>query len=364
MKINLIIFISEFNRGGAGNSLFKMCKYLPKNIFNISIICLNKCEYKKELQNLKIKLFQIKSKKTIFAMQKVKKITQALISNKYKKNIFLSNIYYTNILTILFLRNLKMKIILIERTPFQELSIYFNWRDYFKKILMKFLINFTYRYADLCISNSSFISREYNKRYNLNFKTIFPPSYDGFSLKKKNIFKKKTFIFGTVCRLSREKGLFKFLKILSKLKFDFKFLIIGDGPEKKRLQLRAQELKIKKKILFNGFLNSSQVKQNLKQVDLFINCSYFEGFPNSVVEALSIGVPVIASQSHGGINEILKGKEYGYIYKDDKNLLHQINKFYFKNKSFFISKKKIHKHLQKFSIKNNVKNYSKVFKDI
>ena len=32
MKINLIIFISEFNRGGAGNSLFRLCVNLPKKI--------------------------------------------------------------------------------------------------------------------------------------------------------------------------------------------------------------------------------------------------------------------------------------------------------------------------------------------
>ena len=37
MKINLIIFISEFNRGGAGNSLFRLCKYLPKNLYNINV---------------------------------------------------------------------------------------------------------------------------------------------------------------------------------------------------------------------------------------------------------------------------------------------------------------------------------------
>ena len=60
MKINLIIFISEFNLGGAGNSIFKLCRYLPKKIFKISVICLNTCSYKKELIKNNINVFEIK----------------------------------------------------------------------------------------------------------------------------------------------------------------------------------------------------------------------------------------------------------------------------------------------------------------
>ena len=57
----------------------------------------------------------------------------------------------------LFLRGLDMQIILIERTPYQELEIYFDLKDFVKKTIMKFLISVTYQSADLCISNSRFI---------------------------------------------------------------------------------------------------------------------------------------------------------------------------------------------------------------
>ena len=65
MKINLIIFISEFNLGGAGNSLFKLCKNLPKNKFEITVICLNKCFYKSRLNKLNIRVYEVNSNKTI-----------------------------------------------------------------------------------------------------------------------------------------------------------------------------------------------------------------------------------------------------------------------------------------------------------
>ena len=92
MKINLIIFLSEFNLGGAGNSLFKLCKKISKKIL-YSVICLNKCYYKKELLKIGISVYEINSSKTIFAMPKIKKLLIKLID--YKKNIFLSNIYYS-----------------------------------------------------------------------------------------------------------------------------------------------------------------------------------------------------------------------------------------------------------------------------
>ncbi len=187
MKINLIIFISEFNLGGAGNSLFRLCKYLPKKIFEITVICLNTCSYKKELKKNNIKVYEIKASKTIFAMSKVRDIVKKLIKKKIQKNIFLSNIYYSNILSILFLRDLDIKIILVERTPFQELDIYYGIINFLKKNLLKILIFFTYKKADLCISNSKYISKVYNKKYNLNFKTIYPPSFTKTIKYKKKI---------------------------------------------------------------------------------------------------------------------------------------------------------------------------------
>ena len=82
--------------------------------------------------------------------------------------------------------------ILIERTPLQELSIYFGVKDFIKKQIMKFLIRFTYRYADMCISNSKYISKKYNEIYNIKFKTIFPPSFiDIHNFKKKDTSPKK-----------------------------------------------------------------------------------------------------------------------------------------------------------------------------
>ena len=364
MKINLIIFISEFNLGGAGNSLFRLCKYLPKKIFEITVICLNTCSYKKELKKNNIKVYEIKASKTIFAMTKVRNITKELIKKKIKKNIFLSNIYYSNILSILFLRDLDIKIILVERTPFQELDIYYGIINFLKKNLLKILIFFTYKKADLCISNSKYISKVYNKKYNLNFKTIYPPSFTKtIKYKKKNKNRKKIELV-TVCRLAREKGIENFLKIIPKLKKEIIFHIFGDGPEKNKLKEQCKNLGIKKNIIFHGSIKQSKILSKLIKYDLFINCSDFEGFPNSVVEAIGSGIPVIASQSHGGINEIIKNNSFGYIYRNHEDLIKIINNYGSGKIKFNLKRNIVKNHLNNFSISENIKKYSSVLEKI
>jgi glycosyltransferase involved in cell wall biosynthesis len=257
MKINLIIFLSRFGVGGAGNSIFRLCKGLPKKKFNISIICLKNCPYDREFRKIGIKVYKINSNKTFFAMSKVLNITKLLICKKYKKNIFISNIHYTNILSLIFLRNLNnLKIVLVERTPLMELSIYFGFIDFIKKNIIKSLIYLLYNLSDTIVCNSANISKHFKNKYKLNTKTIFPPSIINSFRSSKKIYKKnKTLIIVTVCRLTKEKGLDVLFQALSLLKIkNYKLLIAGKGIEKLKLKLLSKKLNISSKIKYLGFL--------------------------------------------------------------------------------------------------------------
>ena len=63
MKIHTIFFLSEFVLGGAGNSIYKLCKNLPKEKYQISIICVNKCYYKKYFKKEGINVYEINAKR-------------------------------------------------------------------------------------------------------------------------------------------------------------------------------------------------------------------------------------------------------------------------------------------------------------
>ena len=362
MKINLIFFLSEFVAGGAGNSIFRLCKKLSKKRYQISVISLNKCFYKNELQKIGVDVYEISSSRTLFGFFKIRSFIKQLISNNLKKkNIFISNINYSNVLTMIFLGNLKIKICLIERTPLEELDIYYNFIDFIKKNIIKFLIRFTYKNASMCIANSNYISKKYNEKYKLKFKTIFPPSFDGkINFKKKNNANSKIKIV-TTCRLSKEKGILDLIILIKEMGKNYYLDIIGDGPDYLFLKNIKNKLKLQKKIKFLGYVNNKRIREKISKYNLYINNSDFEGFPNTVVEALSVGVPVLASQSYGGINEIINDKKIGIIYQNKDQLKKKLNLINKNKLNFKMNKQKINKHLENFSEKKNVKSYEKVF---
>ena len=103
MKINLIFFLARFGKGGAGNSVFRLCKNLNKKKYNIFVICLNKCAYEKELIQNKVKVIKISTSRVLFSLFELRKhISQ--ITQKFSKNILISNINYTNLLCAIFIR--------------------------------------------------------------------------------------------------------------------------------------------------------------------------------------------------------------------------------------------------------------------
>ena len=116
MKTNLIFFLARFGLGGAGNSVYKLCKALNKKKYNINVICLNNCAYESSLRKAGIKIFKIKSQRVFFAIFRVLNILNR-INRSLNKTIFISNINYTNILCSIFIKKKKIKMVAIERTP-------------------------------------------------------------------------------------------------------------------------------------------------------------------------------------------------------------------------------------------------------
>ncbi|WP_456422672.1 glycosyltransferase family 4 protein [Thermococcus sp.] len=103
------------------------------------------------------------------------------------------------------------------------------------------------------------------------------------------------FIF--VGRLIPEKGVDFLLRSLALLRRefpDFKAVIAGDGPERRKLELLARELGIEKNVAFTGFLGDyKDVIALMKASRVFAFPSRREGFGMVVVEAMASGIPVV-----------------------------------------------------------------------
>ena len=162
----------------------------------------------------------------------------------------------------------------------------------------------------------------------------------------------------------KKKKIENLIKILPQLEGNPILKIVGDGPEKEKLIKLTKKLNLQGRVIFLGSYKPNLIKNALREFNYLINTSDFEGFPNSVVEAFSSGVPVIASQSFGGINDIISNKNYGIIYKKKDDLKMILNKILKKKIKFNMDKKKLYKHLNNFSEKKILKiirNYFLIF---
>lgn len=115
------------------------------------------------------------------------------------------------------------------------------------------------------------------------------------------------FVVGWLGRLSREKGADLLIEALSRLTdLPIRASIIGDGREKQSLSKRVMAKGLAEQISWHGIVE--QAGRLLRAFDAFVLSSRTEGTPMVLFEAMSAGVPIVAS-AVGGVPDVLSGAE-------------------------------------------------------
>lgn len=98
--------------------------------------------------------------------------------------------------------------------------------------------------------------------------------------------------------------------------WDLHFWGIGDDLE--LLQNQVKELKLEDRVFFNGFTKNPLDK--MKESDVFIFPSKYEGFPLALTEAMSVGLPSIGFQTCSGVNELIENNVNGFLVNNESEL--------------------------------------------
>jgi glycosyltransferase involved in cell wall biosynthesis len=132
-----------------------------------------------------------------------------------------------------------------------------------------------------------------------------------------------------VGRIDREKGLFDLVecgKYICKERPEFYFIIAGKGRDLKNLKNKAKKVGLQDKFIFLGQVDKENLVKLYQDATLFIFPSYHEGLPSVVLEAMSCGLPIIATDVRGN-RDLITHKENGIIIppREPKKIAEAIN---------------------------------------
>ncbi|WP_166268461.1 glycosyltransferase [Marinobacter caseinilyticus] len=125
------------------------------------------------------------------------------------------------------------------------------------------------------------------------------------------------YLVGTVSRLDSVKNQKMMLRAFARfLKYcpNSYLLMVGDGPEREELERQAQSTGCSERVLFTGFID--QPSGYLAIMDTFLLSSYTEGTSMTLLEAMSLGIPAVAT-TVGGNPEIVIHGETGLLVQSD-----------------------------------------------
>ncbi|WP_417237972.1 glycosyltransferase [Bizionia sp.] len=312
-KRKIALFISAIGYGGAEKVVSLLLSELPK-YYDVTLILLyNEIKLpipedtkvvvlSKPNEIFKTSVFgRIKDNiKFIFTYQKVLK--------KEKIDVVVSFLVRQNIMTsIAKMFNPKLKTIISERCfP----SIMYK-DDKLTSFLTKLLIPYFYNKNDKLFSNSIYINADLKTNYRLKIdrSVIYNPiltkrvkpelaTYTDFE----DIFKVVT--VGRMIPVKNQKSIIEAISMLSS---NFYMEIYGDGYLHQQLDELSIKLNLAGRVNFNG--NVDDVKSYIINGHCFVLCSLTEGFPNVVLEAMSVGLPVICTNCMSGPLELLNDNE-------------------------------------------------------
>ena len=353
----IIFFFPDISIGGVEKNFFIISNYLAK-FFDKLILITSSKPYNK--LNKKIKIIEANNlllsfnRRLYFIYCAIKLLLECI---KYRKSIIISfqGNFYSLIIAII----LKKKILIRS-----NLSPNAWTKNKLKKKIYKILL----KRANIIVVNSEEFKKELKKIFKIESKVIYNPillKNNKIKYPIKNIFFKKNKInLISVGRLVDQKNHIEILEAFNKLNnkiSNFRLLIVGSGEKKNYLTNYIRNNSMNKIV---KIISSKNAINFIKQSDVLILSSKYEGLPNVLLEAASLNKYIISSNCKTGPKEIIKSYKYGKLYKQGNvyelnSILNNLKKHKLKNNKINYSK-----NMYKFNHKANLEKYLDLIKKL
>lgn len=167
----------------------------------------------------------------------------------------------------------------------------------------------------------------------------------------------------SVGRLTYQKGFDMLIDVakdvLEKNK-EYKWLILGDGEDKNRLQEKINKYNLQDRLILKGKV--SNVEDYYKNSSLYVMTSRFEGLPMTLLEAKSYKMPIVSFDCPTGPSEIIRNNINGYLVKanDIKEMSNKVNSVLLDDKKLKKFSDKAELDIDKFNINSIINKWTNI----
>lgn len=301
-KVKICFFIPSLNAGGAEKMLIKLANHFAKkNDFYIFFIVLRGGLLTKDLDLENIKLINLQKKRALYSI-----FSLARMLKDIQPDVTFSALGHANVTAVIsrIVSRTKTRVIISERSTISNAPLF---TSKIKSKINKYVYRFFYLKSDgiIAISNGvredlvktlsipeSKISVIYNPAYPENIEKVIP-------IERSELLNDDTtkFII-TVGRLEKAKDFLTLLRSINLIKDNnLHLFILGEGSQRPLLERYITEHNLSDIVTLQGFVEEPY--RWLKSADLYVCSSAWEGFGNSLVEAMACGLPVVSTDCAG-----------------------------------------------------------------
>lgn len=304
----ILFYINALNGGGAERVMSNLSSQFTDNGYEVIFVTSYPAEGEYEL-NKKIKRFNLENDNYEYSKLKrnyirIKKLRQ--ICKREKPDVIIAFMAEPNFRAIIATIGLRTKtIISVRNDPNKEYS----------GKLMSFVGKCILPLADGCVFQTKDAKEWFPKKLQKKSTIIYNAvKADFFEIQRKPI----DGLVVTCGRLEEQKNhkmLIRAFKNVVEKYPNIKLHIYGEGSLQEQLQKLIDDLGLKNTIILKGI--TSDVSSILKEADIFVLPSLYEGMPNALMEAMAVGVPSIATDCPCGGSKMLLEDENGVLVKND-----------------------------------------------